>query len=115
MLAKPNRLKADRDFKKVLKFGTFFSSKNLRLKVIPNNLDTSRFGFVIGTKVDKRSTVRNRLKRQVREVVRLLYQAGKIKAGKDISLNLSGGLLGKEHQEIKKEVEYLLNKAGLLN
>lgn len=115
MLLLENRLKADRDFKKVLKFGTFFSTKNLRMKVMQNNLPTSRFGFVISLKASKKAVVRNRLKRQVREVVRLLLKDGLIKSGVDVSINLFIGLEDLSYQEIQNEVEELFRKAKLLN
>lgn len=114
MLFKFNRLKEDRDFKKVLKFGTFFGSQNLRLKILPNKRSASRFGFVIGNKIDKRANVRNRLKRQVREVVRLLFKQGLLKSGLDVVVNINTGLIGKNYQEIELETRYLLQKAGLL-
>lgn len=36
------------------------------LKLAKNNLPISRFGFVISKKIDKRATVRNRIKRKFR-------------------------------------------------
>jgi len=113
MLPLVNRLKEDRDFKKILRFGTFFGSRNLRLKVILNKKPESRFGFVIGNKIDKRATVRNRIKRQLREVIRLLFKQKKIRGGVDVVININTGLLGKKYQEIKEEINYLLAKARL--
>ena len=113
MLPLANRLKEDRDFKKVLRFGTFFGSRNLRLKVMLNKRSESRFGFVIGNKIDKRAAVRNRIKRQLREVIRLLFKQKKIRGGVDVVININTSLLGKKYQEIKEEINYLLAKARL--
>ncbi len=114
MLLAENRLKADRDFKKVLRFGTFFSSQNLRLKLLANNLVNTRMGFVIGLKISKKAVVRNRLKRQVREVVRLLFKDDRIKKGADVVINLGADLANLEYLDIQNEVENLFARAGLL-
>lgn len=37
---------------------------------LKNNLEVARFAFIVPTKVDKRATVRNRIKRLLREQVR---------------------------------------------
>lgn len=114
MLLAQNRLKAEKDFRRVLKFGRGFYSPNLRLKLAKNNLGVSRFGFVIGLKLSKKATIRNRLKRQVREIVRLKLKNGLIKPGFDVAINFSPGLIGQKYEGIKGEVDYLLTKAGLI-
>lgn len=116
MLSAENRLKNDRDFKRIFKFGHSFYSRNLQLKVIKNqhNDGASRFGFVIGLTVSKKSTVRNRLKRQVREAVRLLQKNRLIKPNFDVVIKIKSSLIGADYKDIKDEVEYLLGKAGIL-
>jgi ribonuclease P protein component len=115
MLQPANRLKLDRDFKKVLKFGRSFYSQNLKAKILKNSLTNSRFGFVIGTKISKSAVVRNRLKRQVREVIRLLFKDDKIQPGFDVVMMIAIGIKDKKHEEIAREVKMLVEKTGLLN
>lgn len=43
----------------------------MQLIVLQNTLPTSRFAFVVPASVDKRAVVRNRMRRLVRESVRL--------------------------------------------
>ncbi len=114
MLLPVNRLSQDRDFKRVFKFGSPFYSRNLQLKLSKNQAGESRFGFVIGLSVSKKATVRNRLKRQVREAVRLLFKNGLIKPNFDVVIRIKSGLIGADYKDIRAEVEYLLGKAGIL-
>lgn len=114
MLPRVNRLKEDRDFKTVLKLGRSFYTPNLKLRLLKNNLPVSRFGFVIGLKTSKKSTVRNRLRRQVRETVRLELLEKRVATGFDVMINLGVGLIEKKHAEIKQEALELLKKSGLL-
>lgn len=115
MLQSINRLKQDRDFKRIFKFGQSFYSRNLQLKLAQKSAGESKFGFVIGLVVSKKATVRNKLKRQVREAVRLLYKDGLIKPNFDVVIKIKSGLIGADYKDIRAEVEYLLKKAGILN
>lgn len=114
MLLLSNRLKQDRDFKRIFKFGQSFYSRNLQLKLAKGLAGKSRFGFVIGLVVSKKATVRNRLKRQVREAVRLLFKNSLIKPNFDVVIKIKSSLIGADYKDIRAEVEYLLNKAGVL-
>lgn len=114
MLPRVNRLKEDRDFKTILKFGRSFYTPNLKLRALKNKLEHSRFGFVIGLKTSKKATIRNRLRRQVRETVRLLLLDKKAAIGFDAMINIGAGLIGKKYADIKQETLELLKKSGLL-
>lgn len=61
-------------------------------------------GFVVSTKVSKSAVKRNRVKRQMREVVRLLLKEGKIKAGYMLALMAKPEIVGKEYKEIEAEI-----------
>lgn len=83
MLGKINRLQKDKEFRKIFKQSRPISAGNLVFRVMrqPNSVST-RFGFVISNKIDKRSTKRNALKRRLRSIARELIL--KIKSGYDI-------------------------------
>jgi ribonuclease P protein component len=51
--------------------GLSWSTKNLLIKVLPNNFEHGRFGFIVNTKLDNRASVRNLVKRRLREIARL--------------------------------------------
>jgi ribonuclease P protein component len=112
MLSGKNRLKRSVEFDKVYKKGRIFGTKYITFRFLENNLALTRVGFVIGTKIDKRSTVRNLLKRRMREVIRL--NLDKIKPGFDIVLLAKPGAAKMEYGEIERDIFFALKKAGLL-
>ncbi len=57
---------------------------------------------------------RNRIKRQMREVVRLLLKENRIKSGFMMAILAKPLVLEKEHGEIEKSVVDVLNKAKLI-
>lgn len=65
MLAKSFRLPASVQFT----HPRTFSEKEFFVKAQANTLATSRYGFVVSKAIDKRATVRNRLRRIVRSCI----------------------------------------------
>lgn len=106
-------MRLKRDFEKVFKQGKGLKLGCLFLKAINNNLADSRFGFSVGLKVSPKAVVRNKTRRRLREVVRLLTP--KIKPGYDIVVVASPEAKDKDYQTIKETVAIILQKAGLLN
>lgn len=82
MLPKINRLKKKKDFERVFKQGRGLKQDFLSLKFAKNNLEATRFGFVVGQKVSRKAVVRNKVKRRLREIARI--NLGNIKKGLDI-------------------------------
>ncbi len=74
MLNNINRLRKSNEIQRVFKFGKSIRSVNFSIRYAPNRLGAIRFAVVVGTKVDKRATRRNALKRRLREVIRLELQ-----------------------------------------
>ncbi len=105
--------------------GRFFDIKWLELvkneDYFPKKVDKEEFkrqlklAFAVGLKIDKRAVVRNRLRRQMREVVRLLLKEGRLKSGYYILLAARKEALDKNFAEIRKEVELLLERAGIFS
>lgn len=108
MLAKQYRLQKDRDFKLVFENGKTVNSKFLFFKFKKNDLPISRFGFIIGKKISKKSTIRNTIKRKLREIIR--KKINNIKPGFDIMIGAKTEILGKTYQELEQEVDCLINK-----
>lgn len=124
MLQDKYRLKRMKDFEVLFKEGRFFDSPLVQAKIwhiepgkyprrnySPEDL---KIGFVVGVKIDKRAVVRNRIKRQMREVVRLLLKENKLKNGYFIAFLAKPGMVGAEYKEIEKSIFGLLSKAGVL-
>ncbi len=71
-------------------------------------------GFAVGKKVHKGAVKRNRIKRQMREVVRLLLKDNKIKAGAHVLLIAKKEIVGAEYRAIETSIIDTLSRARLL-
>jgi ribonuclease P protein component len=65
------RVKKRRDFLEAQKSGQKLYSRHLLIYVLPNGFETARLGVTVSKKVDSRAVVRNRLRRQIKEIFRL--------------------------------------------
>ncbi|MFA6382429.1 MAG: ribonuclease P protein component [Candidatus Buchananbacteria bacterium] len=112
MLSAPNRLTKDRDFKKIRALGKAVFSPYFRLKYLANGQEQSCFAAVVSTKISKKAVIRNRLKRQIREIIRL--NLAKIKPGYNVVISPQPKALGQDFQGLKGELAFLFDKARLL-
>lgn len=71
----------------------------------------TRFGFVVSTKVSKNAVERNRLKRLMREVIRL--RVATIKPGFDVVIVAFPEAKNMEFADVGRELEKMLRKANL--
>ncbi|MFH0854495.1 MAG: ribonuclease P protein component [bacterium] len=113
MLNKKNRLTKDKEFENVFNNGESFFTKILGIKYIKNDLSITRFGILVSAKISKKATVRNKIKRRFREILRL--HLDKIKFGYDIVVLTRNSITECDYEEMGKNMEYALRKAGLLN
>lgn len=72
MMNKDYRLRNNQDFKAVYKKPFAFYNRDFTILVRNNDKKYPRFGFSISKKVGK-AVIRNKLKRRLREIVRLNY------------------------------------------
>jgi ribonuclease P protein component len=112
MLPKINRLKRKKEIERVFKKGEGFKEDFLILKTAKNNFKNSRFAFVVSQKVSKKATLRNKVRRKLRELVKAKVK--KIKKGKDLILVAVPGLEKKDFWEIEETVNKLFKKAKCL-
>ncbi len=111
MLPKKNRLKKEKDFKKVLREGKGLKSRSLFLKVLGKSEGATRFGFVVSKKVSNKASDRNKIKRWLRETVRPLLS--EIKEPVDGVIIAFPESKNKSFEEINKEVKMLFKRAAL--
>lgn len=74
MVSRDFRIRTDRDIKRVLKLGRKFNAPECSLYTLPNTLQHARIAVVVASGVSKKAIVRNRLKRQMRDVLRIAIQ-----------------------------------------
>jgi ribonuclease P protein component len=113
MLKKSVRIAKSKDWRTLYKQGRTVFGQEIVLKILKNNTETSRFGVVVGTKVSKKATTRNRLRRQIMAIIsQNLHHA---KSGNDSIIIAKAGLAKKPFDEIKKTVERSFKRAGLIS
>ncbi len=124
MLPQLHRLTRKRDIEIVFENGRFVSGAYVLAKVWRPNPDqfpkrgyTSgdlKFGFVVSKKVEKRAVWRNRIKRQMREVVRLLLKEGRVEAGYLVVVIAKPEITGHDYHVIEKDLISVLQRARVL-
>ncbi len=113
MLPKNNRLRQKKDIDDVFRKGKGFKEDFLILKTKKNNLDKLRFGFVVSQKVSKKASLRNKIKRRLREIVRKKLK--NFKKGTDNLIITAPGAETKDFREIEETINKLFKKANILN
>lgn len=112
MLPRKNRLKKKKEFEKVFKKGEKFKESFLFLRLLENNFGDSRFGFIVSRRVSKKAVARNKLKRMLREIVRLkLPEIGKKVDG---ILSVSSAPKKDDFLEMSRVIDKLFKKAGIV-
>jgi len=82
-----------------------------RRKYTKNDL---KIGFVVGKKVSKSAVKRNKIKRQMREVVRLLLKDEKLKDGAMVSVIAKPSALGASYVDIETSLLDVFRRGKLL-
>ena len=116
MLKKENRLKSKRAFSATYKNNNVVKTDLIVLyagKIKTDKNCPTRVGFVVSKKVHKRAVIRNRIKRLIRENIRLILK-NKTNCILDNYQSLifvaNDGVVGKNFEEISKTILILLEK-----
>ncbi len=112
MLPKPHRLKKKNDFESLLKRGKSQNGELMAIKFIGNSQQNSRFGFLIAKRNFKKATLRNKIRRMLREQLR--QRLALIKPGNDIMVIAKSGIEKQKSAEVGRQIEIILARADLL-
>jgi ribonuclease P protein component len=113
-MRKKFRLRANADFERLRREGRTLLHPLLVISILPNGLEYSRFGFAVGRRFGK-AVARNRVKRRMREVVRVRMQRGEIAAGWDVVLIARHPMREASFNQVDEAIGLLLRRAGLLS
>ncbi len=112
MLNKKNCLKKKKDFEQVIKKGKKIEKAFLVLKFFENSLEeVTRVGFVVSQKISKKASLRNQIKRRLREIIK--NNLINLKPGYDLIFFTKRSIKEKDFLEMEKVVKQILEQAGL--
>lgn len=113
MLAVKYTLKGTKNFERVEKQGEIYQSDTFGLAYFDRkDKECSVFGFIVSNKISNESTLRNRVKRAMKEAVR--FSLAEIKPGYDVVFLSKQGVLRKSTEDIMREVKEALKGSGLI-
>jgi len=104
------RLSEDKRFSQIHQEGRSIANSLLVVRVLQNDLDHNRYGFMVSKRVGNAVT-RNRIKRRLREVVRM----AQLKHGWDAVFIVRKGAENASYDQLKSAVENVLQRADLLD
>jgi len=104
-----HRLTTSKQFSQVHREGLSIANRLLVVRVLANGLDHSRFGFLVSKRIGN-AVVRNRVKRRLREVVRLTP----VKPGWDAVFIARRDINQADFQQLKQAAENLLRRTQLV-
>jgi len=108
-MVKAERLSGRREFEAVFTGGKSWANNLVALRVMPNGSESNRCGFAVGKRLGG-AVVRNRVRRRLREVVRLTPMRG----GWDMVLIARQTAAETDYHTLRRATEELLARAQLL-
>ena len=104
------RLTGSKRFSLIHQEGHAWANRLLVIKTIPNDLDRSRFAFLVGKRIGS-AVARNKVKRRLREAV----APTPVEAGWDVIFIARRDAANADYHQLKRATEDLLKRARLLS
>lgn len=112
MFMQKYRLNKRQELKKIFQKGKKSQNKFFKIYFLENNLAHCRLAVITSLKISKKATKRNRLKRQVREIIRL--KLGEFKHNYDLIVSVLPATIDQCFDLLKNELLTLLKKSKVL-
>lgn len=93
----------NKDIRTILKKGQSFQTKHFIVLYKKNRFDKNRFAFVLSKKFSKKAVERNRIKRIIKEALRL-YSKGGLPTGFDVVIIPKKNIFGKKTQQLAEDI-----------
>ena len=103
------RLTGSKRFSQIHIEGNSAANRLLVIRYLANGSDCSRFGFLVNKRIGN-AAVRNKIKRRLREVIRL----NPVKSGWDALFIVRQGAGSAKYQDLKAATDNLLQRANLV-
>ena len=104
------RLTGSKRFSQIHIGGSSAANRLLVIRYLANGSDCSRFGFLVSKRIGN-AAVRNKVKRRLREAVRL----NPVKSGWDAIFIVRRGAGSAKYQDLKDAIDNLLQRANLVD
>jgi ribonuclease P protein component len=111
MLEKKNRIRLNKEFDQVFKTGQSFYGKAFGVKVAKSTGQEIRLGVLVGTKISKKAVIRNKLKRQIREIIR--QELSLLKEAQDLVVISLPSALELDFELLKADLQTIFRKLKL--
>jgi len=103
------RIKRHFDFLEMRDTKTKAFTKSFVLQVRPNEQGVTRTGLTVSKKISKKAVVRNRLRRQMNEIMRLSHELQAKYPSHDVILIAREEALNRDYHQLTKDFTYLLD------
>lgn len=102
------RIKRHFDFIEMKDTNTKAFTHSFVLQIRPNDKGITRVGFTVSKKIAKQAIMRNHLRRQMREIVRLSSKLITLYPSHDLVLIARSEALNRTYQQLTEDFDYLL-------
>lgn len=108
MLPSQYRLQKRNDILRIIRFGKTVAKPEMVFKFVRNRLPVSRYAIAVSAKTAKKAVDRNKVRRRIREIIRLHSQ--ELPFGYDILITVKKPALEKSYQELEVSTLAALNQ-----